>query len=357
MNNWLDLLLQLTKQGKELVLVTIVEASGSTPRELGTKMVVTDDDTFATIGGGQFEYNCISLARELLKDKLDFKTQRFSLGPSLGQCCGGVVTVSFDRIAAPPEWLSQLITKKKEHQPVVLASVVGTTASATLKGRKFIIGEHDVIGDTTGLVLEAIVAAGRQLFDGEKDAVSGTFVDAAGQDVTLLLEPFCAPDFNLMLFGAGHVGRALVGTLAESPCQITWVDSRLNGFPEDIPSNVTCVTTGSPEYEVDEAPAGTYFLVMTHSHPLDQAICEKILNRDDFRYCGLIGSRSKRKKFEKRFRAKGISAQVCRKLSCPIGITGISGKHPKEIAIAVAAELLQLKERSAQIDNEHLLAS
>ena len=135
------------------------------------------------------------------------------------------------------------------------------------------------------------------------------------------------------------------------------MDSRLNGFPDDIPSNVTCVTTGSPEYEVDEAPAGTYFLVMTHSHPLDQAICEKILNRDDFRYCGLIGSRSKRKKFEKRFRANGISAQVCRKLSCPIGITGISGKHPKEIAIAVTAELLQLKERSAQINNEHLLAS
>ncbi|MDJ0956563.1 MAG: xanthine dehydrogenase accessory protein XdhC [Arenicellales bacterium] len=357
MNSWLNPLLLLTQRGKESVLVSIVEALGSTPRELGTKMIVTDDDTFATIGGGQFEYNCILFARELLRNKVDFTTKRFSLGPSLGQCCGGAATVSFDRIAALPEWLSQLSTFQKEQQPVVLASVVKTAAGTTPKSQKFIIGEHDVIGDTAKLVLEPIVAASRQLLGGEEGAVSETFIDATGEDVTLLLEPFCAPDFNLMLFGAGHVGRAVVRVLAESPCQITWVDSRRNGFPDDIPANVTCVTTVSPEYEVDEAPAGAYFLVMTHSHPLDQAICERILNRDDFRYCGLIGSISKRKKFEKRFRAAGISKQTCSKLTCPVGIAGISGKHPTEIAVSIAAELLQLQEQSAQVVKEHLLAS
>ena len=357
MNSWLDPLLLLAQKGKQAVLVSIVEALGSTPRELGTKMVVTEDNTFATIGGGQFEYNCISLARELLQSEIDFKTERFSLGPSLGQCCGGAVTVTFDRITMAAEWLHQLIEYQKEQQPVVLVSVIGTTSGTELEGQKFVVGEHDFNGGIEGLALEPIVAAGRQLLGAKKGTVSRTFIDAAASDITVLLEPFYPANFNIVLFGAGHVGKAVVRVLAELPCRITWVDARQDCFPDEIPYNVTCVTANSPEYEVDEAPADAYFLVMTHSHPLDQAICERILSRDDFKYFGLIGSKSKRKKFEKRFRASGISAHTFGKMTCPIGIAGVSGKHPAEIAIAVAAELLQLHGQSNQILNEHLLAS
>ncbi|MCB1806476.1 MAG: XdhC family protein, partial [Candidatus Competibacteraceae bacterium] len=103
----------------------------------------------------------------------------------------------------------------------------------------------------------------------------------------------------------------------------------------------------APELEADDAPAGSYVLVMTHSHPLDQAICERFLRRGGYRYLGLIGSASKKRKFEQRLRRAGISAEQWATLTCPIGIAGIDGKQPAEIAIAVAAQLLQLRHTAA----------
>ena len=105
-------------------------------------------------------------------------------------------------------------------------------------------------------------------------------------------------DFQLYLFGAGHVGRALVNTLRDLPIRISWVDSRDNQFPTDNPDNVDCVCSDIPLAEVDAAPAGAYFLVMTHDHALDQSLAEQILKRDDFTYFGLIGSASKRRMFK-----------------------------------------------------------
>jgi xanthine dehydrogenase accessory factor len=129
--------------------------------------------------------------------------------------------------------------------------------------------------------------------------------------------------------------------MAELPCRITWVDSRDAAFPADVPANTTVVATDVPEAEVDAAPKGVYFLVMTHSHPLDQALTERILHRADFAYFGLIGSLSKRHQFERRLLARGITAEQLEAMTCPIGVPGIDDKRPAVIAIAVAAELLQ----------------
>jgi xanthine dehydrogenase accessory factor len=96
---------------------------------------------------------------------------------------------------------------------------------------------------------------------------------------------------------------------------------------------------------VDRAPAGAAFLVMTHSHALDLALCERILRRNDFAYCGLIGSATKRAKFTKRFKARGLPDDVIERLVCPIGIPELPGKHPGEIAVAVAAQLLMMGAR------------
>lgn len=150
-----------------------------------------------------------------------------------------------------------------------------------------------------------------------------------------------AREFHLVLFGAGHVGRAIVKILADIHCAITWVDSREDEFPDDIPANVQRVCTDEPECEVDAAAAGSYFLVMTHSHALDQALSERILKRDDFGYFGLIGSVSKRRQFERRLLDRGVSHAQLARMRCPLGIVGIAGKEPATIAIAVAAELLQ----------------
>ena len=143
--------------------------------------------------------------------------------------------------------------------------------------------------------------------------------------------------------GAGHVGRAVVRSLAGVDCRIRWVDSRDDAFPASVPDNVECMTTDAPEAEVAAAPTGAYFLVMTHSHPQDEALSECILNRGDFAYFGLIGSMSKRRQFEKRLEARGVSRARLATMTCPIGIAGVAGKEPEVIAIAVAAEMLQVR--------------
>ncbi len=160
----------------------------------------------------------------------------------------------------------------------------------------------------------------------------------------LLFEPVTAGDFQILLFGAGHVGKALVQVLQGLPCDITWIDPRENEFPDIVPANVRVDAGDRPDLAVDQAPPASCVLIMTHSHALDQAICERALRRDDLAYCGLIGSATKRARFRRRLAAAGLSERALDGLTCPIGIDGISGKHPGEIAIAVAAELLHVRE-------------
>jgi xanthine dehydrogenase accessory factor len=149
------------------------------------------------------------------------------------------------------------------------------------------------------------------------------------------------------LFGAGHVGRAIARVLGVAPCRVTWVDGRAHEFPGEVAPNVRTVVTEAAVAESKRAPAGSYFLVMTHSHALDFELVEAILRRGDFAYCGMIGSGTKRRTFETGLAKHGLGPDALARFSCPIGIPGIKGKEPGAIAIAVAAELLQLRERSA----------
>jgi len=153
-------------------------------------------------------------------------------------------------------------------------------------------------------------------------------------------------DLNIAVFGAGHVGSAVVATLSGLDCNIRWIDSRRNIF-RNVPGNVRPIEAAEPALEVAAMPPDSYYLVMTHSHALDFDICDRILRRQDARYCGLIGSLSKRRRFEKRYRQQGMSQELIDALVCPIGVNGISGKKPAEIAVSVAAELLKLRELRA----------
>ncbi|MBT8445473.1 MAG: xanthine dehydrogenase accessory protein XdhC, partial [Gammaproteobacteria bacterium] len=162
-----------------------------------------------------------------------------------------------------------------------------------------------------------------------------------------VIETVVNSDFNIAVFGAGHVGAAVVPLLASLDCNVRWIDSRRNIF-RALPQNVRAIEAAEPALEVAAMPPGSYYLVMTHSHAIDHDIVSRILLRSDAAYCGLIGSVSKRRRFEKRFRAQGIGDAKVAGLTCPIGVDGISGKKPAEIAVAVAAELLQSRDRAAQ---------
>jgi xanthine dehydrogenase accessory protein XdhC len=148
---------------------------------------------------------------------------------------------------------------------------------------------------------------------------------------------------HIVLFGAGHVGHALVTLLGHLPCVVQWVDERDECFPDEVPGNVQVEATDMPEAIVDRAPAGAYFIVMTHHHALDFALTERIMRRRDVAWFGLIGSKTKRVKFERRLVARGLDPARLAEIVCPIGVPGIVDKAPASIAVAVCAQLMQVR--------------
>lgn len=330
MSDWLAALRDLNRRGEPAVLVTVVQTRGSTPREPGAKMVVGGSTVHDTIGGGQIEHAGIESARLMLADGGGYANtvEKHKLSPLLGQCCGGVVTMLLERIPGEPRtWLEALSAARREQTPVIIATRLGGAD-------KYVVDPSDA-GSLASLSGEArtMVERAAQSSKAVFDRKAGWFID-----------PVPPVDFNVVLFGAGHVGTALAGVLATLPCEITWIDSLAGRFPDDLPGNVRTTTVRLPESAVDECPPGAFYLVMTHSHPVDLAVCERVLRRNDFVYCGLIGSKSKRLNFEKRLGLKGITQAALNRLTCPIGVEGISGKRPEVIAVSVAAELLRVWE-------------
>lgn len=336
MNDWINTLRQLRQGGDEGVMVTVAGVRGSAPREVGAKMLVTPKETIGSIGGGQLEYRCARMAFELLQDSSPAPAsfRRFPLGTTMGQCCGGVVDVLIEPVRSwTAEFMFEILRLHDDRVPFVVA---------TGESGKSLITASD---EMPGAVLAPEVVAKARRMIAEHQLASVALLDA-GQRI--LLEPVLHAGLDVAVFGAGHVGAAVIRTLGGISCHIRWIDSRRRIFPQPVASNVTTIESPQPANEVAAMPAGAFYLVMTHSHPLDYEICSHILARDDFAYCGLIGSRTKRRRFEKLMRQQGMPQSRLDKLTCPIGVAGIDGKKPQEIAIAVAAQLLLLRDADSR---------
>ncbi|MDJ0813310.1 MAG: xanthine dehydrogenase accessory protein XdhC [Woeseiaceae bacterium] len=332
MNEWIDELCDMTAAGERAVLVTVAGIRGSAPREVGAKMIVTSAETFGTIGGGQLEYQCSRIAFDMLGDDETPALRKFPLGSSMGQCCGGVVDILFEPIAtALPSWLRDLRSLHGQRQAAVIATDLRGAAG------KYVITTNDVYGGPEAAGADVIARAREGLDAGR----------TAHRIDDWFFESVVGTNFNIAVFGAGHVGSAVVQSLSALDCNIRWVDSR-RGIFRNSPSNVRTIESPEPALEVAAMPAGSCYLVMTHSHAIDFDVCDRILRRPDATYCGLIGSLSKRRRFEKRLRAQGLQDKDLERLTCPIGVAGISGKKPAEIAVAAAAEVLQAYENAAR---------
>lgn len=249
------------------------------------------------------------------------------------------------------DWLHVLTDLRDGGTPAVLVTVAAAKGSTPREaGAKMVVTADAAFGTIGGGNLEheamaearALLASATATPELKSKPLGPALAQCCGGQVSVLLEPFLPVTTRLLLFGAGHVGREVVAVLAGLPLRIDWIDSRQAEFPAAIPPHATRRLTAAPRAEIEAAPPGAYYLVMTHSHDLDQELVEAILRRGDFAYCGLIGSKTKRARFEKRLLAAGIPAQMLTRLSCPIGVPGVTGKRPREIAIAVAAELLAL---------------
>jgi len=343
---WLEALVRSGDCGETSVLVTVVAARGSAPRAAGAKMVVSRATIAGTIGGGHLELQAIEIARGMLAGARDDTAggplKRFPLGAMLGQCCGGSVDLLFEPVTAGAGWLQRVHDSYATGRHCVIVS-----AAAGASAGKRVVFSDSASGSLGNARLDdaATVAAGKLLASGDATLRRvGSDQDSA----VLFFDPIRAVSFNIVLFGAGHVGRALVRTLTGVPCRITWVDERASEFPSELPVQVRAVVTDAPDEEVDAALPGSYFLVITHSHALDQLLAERILRRDDFAYFGLIGSATKRRLFERRMEERGVPKDRFARMTCPVGVRGITGKEPAVIALAVAAQLLQVREAQTQ---------
>lgn len=332
MNEWIDELSDLSAAGERVVLVTVVGIRGSAPREVGAKMIVSGGTTFGTIGGGQLEYQCARIAVGMLGDDESPAVRTFPLGTSMGQCCGGVVDMLFEPIAMQlPPWLRDIRALHGQREPAVIVT--------HLPGEhgKCVVTHADAYGDDAALQPDIVARARAGLEAGRRSQRIGEW----------FFENIVGTDFNIAVFGAGHVGSAVVRALSALDCNVRWIDSRRNIF-RSTPVNVRAVEATEPALEVAAMPARGCYLIMTHSHAIDFEICDRVLRRHDFAYCGLIGSMSKRRRFEKRLRSAGIQARDIERLVCPIGVDGITGKKPAEIAVAATAEVLQAWERAVK---------
>ncbi|SEN59145.1 xanthine dehydrogenase accessory factor [Duganella sp. CF517] len=316
MNEWLT-----ARITQPAVLVTVAIVEGSGPREPGAKMLVTAQGQVDTIGGGHLEMCAVEVARRMLDGGVAARLERYALGPTLGQCCGGVVHLAFELVDASLRAVLESLRSRRREESWRLSAIDGPSAALLLDADgRTVAGQ----GERAPLV----------------DRTRGTHVlkDAAGR--RWLADPCLAPRAHLLLFGAGHVGAAIVRMLGELPCTVTWIDEREDMFPSTIPANVTIEATDTPEALVAGAPADASYLVMTHSHELDQRLSEAILARPDVGWFGLIGSKTKRVQFERRMAARGLPRDRIDAMVCPIGLAGITNKLPAAIAASVCAQLL-----------------
>ncbi len=246
-------------------------------------------------------------------------------------------------------------------RPAVVVEVQRTRGSVPREaGTRLLVAADETLGSIGGGHLEwqaiaaarVLLARGGGVFE-QHIALGPTLGQCCGGALdlryTLLADddpaawPGPAPRFTLQLYGAGHVGRAIVALLAGLPCRVQWVDERESEFPAGpLPPHIERVCVEPVVSEVALAPPSAAYAVLTHSHDLDLALTQAILQRGDFGWFGLIGSQTKRARFEHRLRERGFDASAMARIVCPIGLPGIAGKEPEVIAVAVVAQLLQL---------------
>lgn len=302
----LETLAQTVAQHGPTARVVIAAHQGSSPREVGASMLVWAAGQSGTIGGGALEHQATADARNLLRSCGKSLTHN-ALGPKLGQCCGGAVTL-----------FTEVFTQETLPEPSPL--LARPTADHAMP-----------------LAVKRLLAAARN----QGSLPSPHLLQG------WMIEPLAAPQRKLWIWGAGHVGRALVHTLAPLPnLHITWIDTAPTRFPDQIPPNTTALPAADPTNAVSLAPKAAEHLILTYSHALDLDLCHRLLLHG-FQSAGLIGSRTKWARFQSRLRALGHSPQTITQITCPIGDPAL-GKHPQAIAIGVAAHMLRAPSLATQ---------
>lgn len=301
-------------------MITLAAIEGSTPREAGARMIVTPTQAHGTVGGGNLEFLLIDQARRLLGSDLHVLQQDYPLGPLLAQCCGGHVRALIERFDDASEtWLAPADESENAGAPYTLVAQIAA-----------------------GRITRAF-APGWPRGAGEGAIVDAPTRRSPWARLTEHIRPVSA---HLYVFGAGHVGRALVHIAQTLPFRLHWHDTRAE--LADTDPRLTVTEDLLPV--VDAAPAGSFFVILTHAHELDYQLTRAILRRNDSVYCGLIGSTTKRARFLSRLARDGVDAA---RLTCPLAPHLLHSKLPAAIAVAASTDLLQTLEAQAHTTPSH----
>lgn len=262
-------------------------------------------------------------------------------------------------------WIEAIRQLKKADQGFVLVTILSVEGSAPRDvSTKMVVDQHrtyDTIGGGN-LEYQATEKAQSLISSHASGNIIDTFTlgkdltQCCGGKVTLLFECFTPVQFDIVLFGGGHVGNAIVKILSEIACRVSWVDSRpqqLEYMNSLAHSNIEVIELKQPETYVKQSPADAFYLVMTHSHEQDMQIIEEILDRPDVQFCGLIGSNSKAAKFRNRLKRKQFSDDEIATMTSPIGLSQVKGKQPMEVAVSVVGQLIAMKSETTNQQKPH----
>ena len=293
------------KSHGKIARVLILKTFGSAPRDEGTTMLIWDSGQFGTIGGGELEYQVTRLAKKIIISNKGSRIKKFSLGPDMGQCCGGAV-----------ELLIEILDETK----VKFISVDdGFFARPVFKDEK-------------SLNVQALIKSYRN----KSVPIKTSFKDG------WLFEPVTKEKELIWIYGAGHVGTAIANILSKlNQFSVTCIDTSQDRYPDNFPKTVEKLITKNPARIVQYAPSETHHLILTYSHALDLEICHQLLQHN-FATAGLIGSKTKWARFKKRLNELNYTFEQINTIICPIGEPSF-GKSPYEIAIGVASMLLDKK--------------
>ncbi len=302
MAGWIDVAIKMLSEQPVIAHGIIIRTKGSAPQVAGAHMLIGAECIWQTIGGGALEYQLMMTARKTIEqsgqmlDSWHRQVLDIVLGPDVGQCCGGQVKI-----------LLEFYRRAELDELGYLAQAGGALAHPLISGQKPVL-----------------------------------LADGADNSARLEADRFILPQTGyrrpLFIYGAGHVGRALVHIVSTMGFDIHWIDFDKDRFPEPDSSCRQIIAT-DPAKLAGYAPNDAFHIILSHSHQLDEAICHAILGGNGFARCGLIGSSTKRARFHSRLSKLGISDDMLARLTCPVGLDLITSTQPEMVAISIAAQL------------------
>ena len=352
MNSWLKPVKTASALNNGFVLLTIISTKGSTPCSNGDKIVFSGaESVFGSIGGGNLEFKALSFAEELLSlNSNSTYLKKYPLGASLGQCCGGYVNVMFESFIqsdATNSWIEIVSNLLQDNEDFIVATIVDSNSEIEFSSKKFVYLDGNLSPNIDDKKISSLITkSAKDLLLLSDSPTIVQFENQSGALTEVCFEKVLTSEVQpVVVFGAGHISRALMPILINLPIKIYWVDDRAEQFDkyQGDTSQIDIICDDFVQ-SIPDLPDSSYCLVITYSHQIDFEICEKMIIQNNFSYLGMIGSEIKGKKFRNRFHQKNFSEEVINKFICPIGDKQKFLKSPAAIAVTIAMDLINFIE-------------